>query len=113
MKQISAAVVFVVLAVSPARAEEDMQDGFSLIGEGARIILRGLIEEMEPALEDLQGLAEDMAGEMGPMMLELRGLIGDMTLYQMPEVLPNGDIIIRRKPALAPDLPQPGDEIEL
>ena len=113
MKQLAAFFATVILAASPAQAEEDVQDGFSLMEEGARIILRQLIEEMEPTLEDLQGLAEGMAGEWAPLMQELRGLISDMALYDLPEVLPNGDIIIRRKAPQMPELPEPGEEIEL
>lgn len=85
-----------------------MQEGFSLLEEGAKILLRGLMEEMEPAMEDLHGLAENMA----PAMRELQGMIGDMTDYHMPERLPNGDIIIRRKTPLTEDVPGDG-EIEL
>ncbi|MFV2033907.1 MAG: hypothetical protein ACC631_02125 [Halocynthiibacter sp.] len=102
-----------LLTVTPATAEEDMGKGFNLIEEGARIILRGLVEEMGPALEELQG----MAGNMGPVIEELQAMIGDISLYRMPELLPNGDIIIRRRsptePGLPPSSPQPGDEIDL
>lgn len=91
---------------SPLSAEEPVEEGFSLIEEGAKILLRGLFEEMEPAFEDLQGFAEDM----GPAMEGLRGIIGDFSSYHPPEVLPNGDIIIRRKSPL--EL-APGDEIEI
>lgn len=73
-----------------------MGEGLSLMEQGATLLFRGLMTEMEPALKDLQGLA----GEMGPALLDLQEKIGDFTNYHVPEVLPNGDIIIRRKTPL-------------
>lgn len=47
------------------------------------------------------------------LLLALRLVIDDIPRYEMPEMLPNGDIIIRRKrtepdapPALRPDQPR-------
>ncbi len=112
MKQMLVAI-FLTLAVLPAQAETPLSDhpkdkGLSLMEEGAKLLLRGLMEDMKPALEDLHGMARDI----GPFMLKLRTLIGDINNYHMPEMLPNGDIIIRHKtPAelAAPD----GDSIDL
>ncbi len=92
MKRITI-ILAAVLMLQPAQAEEPVAEGFSLIEEGVKILLRGMMEEMEPALEDLQHMAE----EMGPAMEGLRGALSDMSAYHAPEVLPNGDIIIRRK----------------
>lgn len=73
--------------------------------EGAKMILRGLMTEMEPALEELEGLAREMepamrsfVTEMGPAMKDLLEQVEDWTLYHPPEILPNGDIILRRRP---------------
>ncbi|MGB0902996.1 hypothetical protein [Halocynthiibacter sp.] len=100
MKQIATFGLIAALSVAaPAVQAQDASptdEGFSLMEEGAKLLLRGLLEEMEPALEDLEGLAL----EMGPAMEELRGMIGDFSAYELPEVLPNGDIIIRRKTPL-------------
>lgn len=69
--------------------EEDMGRGMDLLGEGTRMILRGLLSEVQPLLEDL------------------RGKVDDLNAYHPPEVLPNGDILIRRR--MAPDqLPPDG-----
>jgi hypothetical protein len=76
----------------------DMEEGFSLLEEGTRLLLRGLMSEMEPALRELQGALQELDA------------------YHAPEVLPNGDIIIRRKTPLeaAPDAPAgEGGEVEL
>lgn len=74
--------------------EKDMQEGMDLMSEGMELLLRGLMGEMEPA------------------MRELREAIDDLNAYHPPEVLPNGDIIIRRKVPLEVDPPEDG-EIDL
>lgn len=77
----------------------------TLMERGAQLFFRGLMEEMEPALGELEQLMEEMepalrsfAQEMGPGLRSLLDQVDDWTQYEMPEVLPNGDIIIRRKP---------------
>ena len=79
---------------------------------GFELFLEGLLQEMEPALDDLQGLADEMepalrqfSDAMGPMMRDLFDKIDDVNRYELPEVLPNGDIIIRRKPDAEEDAP--------
>jgi hypothetical protein len=74
----------------------DMEEGFSLLEEGTRLLLRGLMAEMEPAFRDLLGRLQELDS------------------YHPPEVLPNGDILIRRKVPLepAPDMGE-GGEVEL
>jgi hypothetical protein len=57
-------------------------------------ILRDTMEALEPAIDDaLDTMREFQA-------------IDDPRHYEMPEVLPNGDIIIRRRPT-APDMTVP------
>jgi len=94
-----AAVTVLWLAALPAAAQEgDVEEGMDLLSEGTRLLLRGLLAEMEPALRDLKGALEGMQS------------------YHAPEMLPNGDIIIRRKtPEEMEDAaPEAGtDEIEL
>lgn len=100
MKQIAAFPLAVLLALSPAVADNvdkpEVGEGLILMEEGAKLLLRGLLSEMEPALDDLQNLAD----EMGPAFEELQEMFGDLTNYHAPEVMPNGDIIIRRKAPL-------------
>jgi len=52
---------------------------------------------------------------MGPAFGELMGKIDDLSVYHPPEMLPNGDIILRRKAPLDPDAPDqpPLDEGEI
>lgn len=102
----------------PVLAQEAApEEGFSLMEEGAKQFFRGMMAELEPALDDLQGLAEEMeptlrafVDEMGPAMIQLMEQIDDLTNYHAPEILPNGDIIIRRKDE-APELELDGIDI--
>lgn len=96
----------VALLVAPATtglAQED--NGRSLMERGAELFLEGLRKEMEPALGDLRDLAQQFGPsmqsflqEMGPALADLMDQVSDWSVYEPPEILPNGDIIIRRKP---------------
>lgn len=124
MKQIIAATAISLFTAVPAIAQEaepkDVDQGFSLIEEGAKLLLRGLMTEMEPAIEDLKGLTDEMRaamaefGEtMGPALIALMGRVDDMRNYDAPAFLPNGDIIIRRSPDAPPYTPDPVDTPDL
>ncbi len=65
-------------------------------------VFRGLMEQMKPALDEFLETLEVLEG------------IDSIEHYQRPEILPNGDIIIRRRED-APPLPrddggEPGEE---
>ena len=90
------------------------------------MLLRGLIDELGPALEEMEGMSQEMraaiqalASDMGPALRETIRLIDEIGYYEGPEVLPNGDIVIRRKEDAPPyerpeDAPAPPpEEIEL
>ena len=105
MKKLALATCLTLIA-TPTISEDK---GFSLMEEGAQMILRGLMQEMEPAMDDLQSLMEEFgpemdqfAQELGPVLADLLQKVDDLSNYEQPEILPNGDIIIRRKPD-APD----------
>ncbi len=81
------------------------EDSKSLMEQGAELFLEGLRKEMEPALDELLGMAETFGPamqsfleEMGPALAELAAEVKDWSAYEAPEILPNGDIIIRKKP---------------
>jgi hypothetical protein len=102
------------LSLTPAFAQDtnppppgDVDEGVSLLQEGAKLLLKGLMANMEPAMQDM-GRA---ITEMQPALTDLLAMMGDVTKYHAPEMLENGDIILRHKtPAeLAPKAP----EIEL
>ena len=80
--------LIVLLALSPAAAQE-AEDAPEEFTRGIEQVLRDLFSEVEPTLR------------------ELRDRIDDLNNYEPPEMLPNGDIIIRRKRPLAPS---PGPE---
>lgn len=94
-----------LLSPLPLAAQEaspaEPEDGPSLMERGLSLFFEGFRQEMEPALE---GMGQAL-GEMKPAIDELMGMIDSMTYYQMPEMLENGDIIIRRKPDAPPVTP--------
>lgn len=86
-------LIFLVLA-SPAAAQGEEQ-GRDLMGEALKLFMRGLMAEMEPAMEGMEGLLEDLSA------------------YHPPEILPNGDIIIRRKTPVERGLSDENGEVDL
>lgn len=97
-------VTLAAMLATPAPAQEAEEEGLSLIERGARMMLQGLADEMSPAMQDLRGMAETMGPKMrdfvtamGPALADVLSRVDDFTLYHPPEMLPNGDIIIRRK----------------
>ncbi|KIN64360.1 hypothetical protein Z946_3251 [Sulfitobacter noctilucicola] len=108
MKQICAAAFVLCLLPVVSSAQEaspPQDDGLSLMERGAQLFMEGILKEMEPAIEEFSGLADQMApalrqfaDEMGPKLTDLLSEVEDWSVYQAPEILPNGDIIIRRKP---------------
>lgn len=124
MKHIAFATAFVVtLLPLSLSAQEETDKGESLMEQGARLFFQGLMEEMEPALKELEGMADQVepglrsfAENMGPALRDLLTEVEDWSAYHTPEVLPNGDIIIRRKTPqeeLPQDRKDPPEEIDL
>lgn len=106
-------VALVTLLALPTAGIAQEEEAPSLMERGMELFFEGLRQEMEPALEGLESFAQglgpamaDMMEEMGPAFAELLERVDDFSNYQSPEMLPNGDIIIRRKPE-APDVPPP------
>lgn len=119
MKQILLPALLASALALPLHAEETPADeGFSLMEEGARLLFRGLMQEMEPALKEMEGLSTQLepalrgfVQNMGPALGEFLGKVDDFSNYHPPEFLPNGDIILRRK--LPAEIETPGGEIDL
>ena len=112
MRQLVVTIFLACAAALPTNAQED--SGSSLMEEGAQQFLEGLLKELQPAWEEMQAFMD----EMGPAMMQLMEEVRDWSVYEPPEVLENGDIIIRRKPdapldKTTPDTETPGDAIEL
>ena len=119
------ALIVALAAALPLSAQEaePEPEGRSLIEEGAQLFLRGLLQEMEPGINDLQDLAdgigpalEGFADHMGQALVQIMRVVDDIQNYEQPEFLSNGDIIIRRKPDAPawepPELPEPEDGAE-
>ena len=69
------AVALGLAAPAPAQTpapEADLRRGLALLGEGAREIFEGLMDEMRPLLED----------EVVPMLERLGTLVDDLSHYQ-------------------------------
>lgn len=94
-----------------------------LMERGLQLFLEGLTKELVPEIEegwveglsDLQGLMDEIGpslqsflAEMGPALAEIADQVQDWSVYELPEILPNGDIILRRKTPLSPSDPLPG-----
>ncbi len=110
------ALLVLSLQAAPVAAQED--EGFSLMEEGAKLFFKGLMDEMEPAMRELEDLAQEMepalrefADEMGPALRDLMAEVEDWSAYHAPEILPNGDIILRKK--TPEEIAEEGGEVEL
>jgi len=73
----------------------------------------GFFDMFEDFSEESQEFMEKWAGKfgpsfeaLGPKLDALLDKVDDWTMYELPEVLPNGDIIMRRKPAKEIPAPQ-------
>ena len=115
-----------LFAASPLMAQtlpEEEPEEPGLFERGAERLLQNLMDEMAPALDEAEQAFREMEPTfraMLPMMRELAEMVGDIDHYEMPEKLPNGDILLRRKPDLPPEpegppergperpMPQPG-----
>jgi hypothetical protein len=110
-----AALIFALtLAPLPALAQETPapeveEEGPSLMERGLALFFEGFRQELEPALD---GMGEALT-EMKPAIDKLMAMVDDITNYQAPEMLENGDIIIRRKPDAPPVTRQETPGVEL
>jgi hypothetical protein len=110
MRKIFAVPLVGLLLAQPLLAQEEAPP--SLMERGAQMFLDGLREEMAPALDDMAALLQeagpamqDFLKHMGPKLREVMTQVEDWSVYEAPEVLENGDIIIRRKPQDIPEEP--------
>lgn len=118
MKHIILTVAFCAFALPVAAQEAPQQDpdiqvepdaqteeeGFNLMEEGMKLFFQGLLSEMGPAMDEMRDLAEELEPsirelslEMGEGFKALLDVMDEFRYYEAPEVLDNGDIIIRRR----------------
>lgn len=121
------AIVLASAAPLHAQTSETEDEGLSLMEEGAKLFMRGLMDELDPAIRELEGIAQeiepafrDLARQMGPAFAEILSTIDNIRFYEAPVILENGDILIRRSddaPPYAPREEPPaepsGEDIEL
>ena len=72
---------------------------------------RELLDRMEPQLKELQKEMQPALDE-AMRLFDRLSVMDDPRHYQLPEVLPNGDIIIRRRPDAPEYAPAPSEEEE-
>jgi hypothetical protein len=93
MKKLTTYCAAALIAFGPAaRAEEHDWSEFERL--------------LEQFSEESQEFLQDWLTQLTPLLEGLRDRVDDLSNYEAPEVLPNGDIIIRRKPD-APESPAP------
>lgn len=104
MAKAQAIALAVCLAIAPMSISkaDPADEGSTLSLENA---FRGLWEKLGPELEDLRREMEP-ALEDALKLIEPFSAMDDPRHYRLPEVLPNGDIIIRRRDD-APDFVPP------
>ena len=89
-------LITAMLLASPAFADEP-----STMEQKLQETLRGLLEQMRLTLDEA---LDETLGFFGAF-----GAIDDPRHYELPEILPNGDIVIRRRedaPAYTPSEPE-------
>lgn len=86
---------------------------------GIEMFLNGLQDELDPALQEFAAMAAEFGPklsafleEMGPGLLQVLEQVRDWSAYEPPVMLPNGDIILRRKVPLEaePEAPAPAPQ---
>lgn len=98
-----------------AQEEATGEDSRSMMERGFGLFMDGLKEEMAPAMDSLRDMTARMGPamrsfleEMGPALADLMEEVKDWSRYEPPTILPNGDIIMRRKPDPQPEpMPMP------
>ena len=95
------------LAASPGLAQEAAEEP-GLMERGISMFFEGLMGEVAPELDKMQQAFQDMQ----PQLEKMVDLMGDVRHYEMPERLPNGDILIRRKADAPPPPALPESEAE-
>lgn len=112
MRQVQALAIVVMLGIAgavpgPARADDadapadaparSLAEALEDLRAGAEALLRGWIDEVEPHLRDLEPKGQALAEDMSRALRELFEPLGGIGAYHPPEILPNGDIILRRR----------------
>jgi hypothetical protein len=114
------ALSLLALTATPVLAQEvpppALPENSAKISEGSRLLLEGLMGELGPLFDDMAQFGADLGAEIAPFVDTLRNQLGDafegLNAYHPPEILPNGDIILRKK-VVPDDLSPPQGPIDL
>lgn len=98
MRQTALPFALILALAAPVHAQTDMplpEEPGTPFMEFIDRMLRGFMTEVEPQMRELERGFEALEPELQGFLERMR----DMTRYHPPEVLPNGDILIRRRQA--------------
>lgn len=96
---LAAALIWLPPGASAEAEGRSLEQRLETLRDEAGTLLRGLIDELEPHLDAI-----------GPQLRALAEQLGGLAAYHPPELLPNGDIILRRRQpsdTTAPESPEP------
>lgn len=91
-----------------AQAPQETPPPSSKMQDGLRQFLEGLSDGVGELTDRTGPALENFLRQMGPAFEDILGEIKDFSKYEAPQVLPNGDILIRRKdeaPQYLPPVP--------
>lgn len=119
---IFAAVVMALPAYAQTYGQTQGQTEDQTLAQSADSPLENLFEDFRKQLEEFSDevgpMMEGFTKEVSPLLEGLADQLKDLNAYHAPEILPNGDILIRRKspkeqePRSAPNSDEPGtDEV--
>lgn len=118
MKTLKVCVLSVGLCVSTGATTAAEDTGRSLMAEGMELFLKGLQNEIAPTLDGFTAMMEEIGPgfqgfleEMGPKLGAVFSKVDDWSSYHAPEMLPNGDIIMRKKTQEEMRLPPKDDAV--
>lgn len=104
MKFLKACVVSIGLCVPVGAVSAEEDTGRGLMAEGMELFFKGLQDEIAPTLDGFTAMMEEIGPglqgfleEMGPKLGAVFSKVEDWSSYHAPEMLPNGDIILRKK----------------
>jgi len=104
MKTVKTCALILGLCVPAGGASAEEDSGRSLMAEGMELFLKGLQDEIAPTLDGFTAMMDEIGPglqgfleEMGPKLGAVFSKVEDWSSYHPPEMLPNGDIIMRKK----------------
>ena len=90
MKHIALTLALAATPLPAMAQDSDIPPALKDLAESMRELLEGFTNDVAP-------LMEEFSDEVTPMFERLAEELKGLNAYHPPEVLPNGDIIIRRK----------------